>query len=265
MKVENIQAIDVHGHYGPYAGAQTELQNWLMSGAAEQIVRYASIARTERVVVSPLLALMPQFAGDAVAGNRDAAEQVALHPALLQWVVIHPGQPKTFDQADEMLRSDRCVGIKIHPEAHGYPIVEHGERIFAFAAERKAAVLAHSGERNSLPEHFAMFANEYPDIRLIIAHLGFSWNWDFSLQVRAIQQSKHGNLYVDTSSMFSIVPNLIEWAAGEIGADRILYGTDTPLYSTAMQRARIDCADLSDGQKRMILRDNAVKLLKLPE
>jgi predicted TIM-barrel fold metal-dependent hydrolase len=58
---------------------------------------------------------------------------------------------------------------------------------------------------------------------------------------------------------------LIEWAVREVGAERILFGTDTPLYFTAMQRARIDHADLGDEDKRLILRDNAVRVLNLPD
>jgi uncharacterized protein len=60
------------------------------------------------------------------------------------------------------------------------------------------------------------------------------------------------------------VPGLIEWAVREVGPERVLFGTDTPLYDTAMQRARIDQADLTDDQKRLILRDNAARLFGLP-
>jgi predicted TIM-barrel fold metal-dependent hydrolase len=45
----------------------------------------------------------------------------------------------------------------------------------------------------------------------------------------------------------------------------VLYGTDTPLYSAPMQRARIDHADLDDDAKRLILCDNACRLLALGE
>jgi len=99
-------------------------------------------------------------------------------------------------------------------------------------------------------------------MRLILAHLGCGWDGDPGHQVRAIQAPRHGNLFVDTSSAQSILPHLIEWAVREVGAERLLYGTDTPLYFAAMQRVRIDKADLSNEQKRMILRDNAVKLFK---
>ena len=83
--------------------------------------------------------------------------------------------------------------------------------------------------------------------------------------MRAIQASKHGNVLTDTSSMRSIMSGLIEWAVGEVGAERILYGTDTPCYFAPSQRARIDRADLTDTEKRMILRDNAKRLLPIPQ
>lgn len=49
----------------------------------------------------------------------------------------------------------------------------------------------------------------------------------------------------------------------DFGADRVLFGTDTPLDSRAMHRAHINHADLSDADERLILlilRDNALKL-----
>lgn len=59
------------------------------------------------------------------------------------------------------------------------------------------------------------------------------------------------------------MPGLIEWAVEQIGADRILYGTDTPLHFAPAQRARIDQAELDDQDKQVILRDNAIKLLNI--
>jgi predicted TIM-barrel fold metal-dependent hydrolase len=53
---------------------------------------------------------------------------------------------------------------------------------------------------------------------------------------------------------------LIEWAVRELGPEKILFGSDTPVYFAGSQRARIDRANLTARQKRMILRENAVKL-----
>jgi uncharacterized protein len=263
MSIQTLQAVDVHAHYGKYDRGKAELVNELMSGDADVVVRRARQANTRLTIVSPLQALLPRFQGDPVGGNLDAARVVAQTEGLLQWVVIDPKTPRTYEQADEMLRLPKCVGIKVHPEEHGYPIAEHAETLFAFAAARRAVVLGHSSEQNSLASDYVRFANAFPEMKLILAHLGCGWDGDLTHQVRAIQQSKHGNVFTDTSSARSITPNLIEWAVREVGAERILYGTDTPLYSAPMQRARIDHADLGDREKRLILCENACRLLSL--
>ena len=261
-----IQAIDVHGHYGLYHRDESPaLVNQFMTGDAELVARRARESNVEYTVVSPLLGLLPRGKADAVAGNREAARIVPKTKGLLQWVIVHPLQKQTFEQAREMMKSPTCVGIKLHPEEHVYPIRKHGRALFQLAAELRAVVLVHSGEAYSEPVDFVKFANDFPEVKLILAHLGNAGakRGDVDLQVRALQTAKHGNVWIDTSSARSVFPGLIEWAVKEVGADRLLFGTDTPLYFTANQRARIDYADITTKQKRMILRDNAAKLLKL--
>lgn len=260
-------AIDVHAHYGTYLHRKNPpIKNGFMTGDASVVATRAKHANTEWTVVSPLLSLLPRGEADAAAGNEEAARVVPQTDGLLQWVVINPLQAKTYDQAAAMLKQPRCVGIKVHPEEHLYPIKEHGHAIFEFADKHKAIVMTHSGEERSLPMDFVPFANDFPGAKLILAHLGCGWDGDPTHQVRAIQASKRGNVWVDTSSAQSILPKLIEWAVKEVGAERLLYGTDTPLYSVPMQRARIDHAEITEEQKRLILRENAVRLFatKLP-
>ena len=55
-----------------------------------------------------------------------------------------------------MLAQPQCVGIKIHPEEHGYPIREHARAIFEFAARYHTVVLTHSSEQNSLAAIFVL-------------------------------------------------------------------------------------------------------------
>lgn len=262
--ISDLSAIDVHGHYGPYEAAGVpSLNRRFMSGDPATVVARARQANTAYTVVSPIRGLMPRGEADAVAANEEARRVVHQTDALLEWVIVHPLQPETFDQARQMLQLPKCVGIKIHPEEHCYPIVEHGRSVFELAAQLDGVVLSHSGEPNSLPMDFVPFADDFPRVKLILAHLGHSGptGTSLDLQVRAIQASRHGNVLVDTSSMRSILPGLIEWAVGEVGADRVLYGSDTPLYFAPSQRARIDRADLTDVEKEMILRQNAERLL----
>jgi len=265
MSVNNIQAIDVHGHYGRYFRPQfTDLENRFCSADAATVVQRAQNANTQFTIVSPFLGLMPRGKADAVAGNDEAEHMVAQTKGLLQWVIIHPQQSHTYDQARRLLATPQCVGIKIHPEEHVYHISECGRAIFEFAAEHQALMLAHSGDEHSLPIEFIEFADDHPEVSLILAHLGNGGHAgkNPALQVRAIQASKHENVYTDTSSARSLFPGLIEWAVDEIGPNPILYGTDTPCYFPGSQRTRIDQSDISDESKHKILRDNAVHLLE---
>jgi len=259
-----IAAIDVHAHYGVwYRDDAPSLICECMSADAATVLARANQVNIRTTIVSPMTGLMPRGQADAVAGNIEAAQVTSETEGLMQWVIAHPLQPETFRQVDEMLAQPQCVGIKIHPEEHVYPIRDHGATLFELAAKHNAVVLAHSGDPHSLPKDFVEFANAHPNVTLILAHLGNGGGagGDPTLQVEAIQACRHGNVYVDTSSARSILPGLVEWAVKEIGADRILFGTDTPVYSTAMQRASIEFATITDEDKQKILWGNAERLL----
>ena len=99
--VEQLQAIDVHGHYGRWVQDEARAHmGRCMSGSAETVVARARRARIEWTVVSPLLGMMPRGQADAVAGNEEANRVVDQTDGLLQWVVINPLQPECMDPVD---------------------------------------------------------------------------------------------------------------------------------------------------------------------
>ena len=261
-----VGAVDVHGHYGYYDHSKlSALQLEFLSADPAEVLRRAGHARTQFTIVSPLSGLTPVGLLDVLKANEEASKVVDENEGLLQYVIINPLQPESYVQAVDILQRPKCVGIKIHPESHQYPIAEHGEAVFEFAAKHNAIVLAHSGDVNSSPDDFVPFADSYPEATIILAHLGNGGAAGGSpeLQVRALQRAKGNNLFIDTSSARSILPGLVEWAVKELGAERLLYGTDTPVYYAPMQWARVVCTDLSEREKRMILRENAFTLLNL--
>ena len=262
-----VQAVDVHGHYGDYDQDEiSKLQREVFFSAnVEEVLRRARHARTQFTIVSPLSGLTPVGRLDVLQANEEASKIVDENEGLLQYAIINPLQRESYDQSEEILQRPKCVGIKIHPESHQYPIAEHGDPVFEFAAKHRTVVLAHSGDINSVPDDYVLFADRYPEAKIILAHLGNGGAAAGSpeLQVRALQRAKGDNVYIDTSSARSILPGLLEWAVKEVGADRILYGTDTPVYYAPMQWARVVCTDLSVEEKRKILRENAFALFGL--
>ena len=167
---------------------------------------------------------------------------------IRQWVVVDPRQPATFRQAERMLKSPRCLGIKIHPSYHGYDIEEHAEALFSFAAEHGTVMLMHPQKIEKMP----FWADRYPEMKLIIAHLGST------AHVEAIRSAHHGNIYTDTSGGASNLNHIVEYAAETVGADKVLFGTDN--YSCAFQYGRIVLSGLADEDKEKILFGNACRL-----
>lgn len=265
MTFSDIPAIDSHAHTGRYLHADPLISEF-SSGEPDVVARRARACGIQWTIASPLAGLLPRGRTvDVAPANEAAFREVPKVPGLLQYVIVNPLQPKTYEQARTMLKSPWCVGIKVHPEEHDYRIKDYGEELFSFFEETGASVMTHSGCPNSLPEDFVPFANRHPGARVLLAHLGngSGANGRVDLQVRAVQAAKHGNLWVDTSSARSIMPGLIEWGVKELGAERVLFGSDTPLYDVAMHRTRIEMADLPAAAKRLILRDNAVKFFRL--
>jgi predicted TIM-barrel fold metal-dependent hydrolase len=261
-----MNAIDIHGHYGVYDRGAAQLTDRMMSGDLEVVRSRARGAGVQLTVVSPLRALFP-FGGDTLAANEETLASCTQYEDIHFWAVLEPRIRESYAQVEIMLRHHHCCGIKIHPRDHGYEIRQHGAAIFDFANAQRAIVLTHSGDPGSYPEDFVAFANNHPNVTLILAHLGNSDNGHLTRQVHAVRRAKEGNIYTDTSSIRSMSSGLIEWAVEEIGFDRLLFGTDTPLYFTAAQKARIEYAEIDDTAKRAILFDNAARILraKMPE
>jgi len=219
MKFWEIPAIDSHAHYGRYVDVDPLIAAF-SSGDADLVVKRAGACGIRWTVVSSLAGLLPRGRTvDVASANEVAFQDVPKVPGLLQYVIVNPLQPKTYDQARTMLKSRWCVGIKIHPEEHAYRIADHGEELFAFFEETGASVMTHSGCSNSLPADFVPFADRHPGARVLLAHLGNGAGdkGRVDLQVRAVQAAKHGDLWVDTSSARSILPGLVEWAVKELG------------------------------------------------
>lgn len=173
---------------------------------------------------------------------------------LYQWVVVDPRIENTFRQAERMLESGKCVGIKLHPPCHGYTLEEYGDKIFSFAEKYSAIVQIHP---EAGPDYILPFADKYPGVTFIMAHMGSFGN---DHDVDALLLSKHKNVYLDTSGSASNQNKVIEYVVEKAGSTRILFGTDT--YAAGFQRGRIEYALIPDKDKENILKNNAEKLFE---
>lgn len=169
---------------------------------------------------------------------------------VYQWLVLDPRQEKLFSQIEQMIKGEKVLGIKIHSPCHNYDIKEYGDKIFGFANELKCFVLSHPDSQDDL-SHIVAFADKYPDMKIINAHLGSV------AYVDAIEKAKYGNIFTDTSGYKSSSNNVVEYAVQRVGSEKIFFGTDT--YACGFQMGRIKYARISDKDKENIFYNNAKK------
>lgn len=249
--VIDIKAIDMHCHMntGSPADGKADLWENIHFAEYETIKKMFDAAGIEKNFYSTFGSLYDT--NETVKENEYLFNLSKEKEDVYQWVVIDPRNDKTFEQANKMLYTKKCVGIKLHPGMHKYSLDEFGDKIFSFASEHKTIVLIHP-EKDA--DFILPFADKYADVRFIMAHMD---RMDYD---RALSGSKHGNLYTDTSGSMSALNYVIEYYVNKFGSDRILFGTDT--YSPGFQRGRIEYALISNDDKKKILRYNAEKLFE---
>ncbi len=111
------------------------------------------------------------------------------------------------------------------------------------------------------------FLDSYPNMTIHMANLGGTFPMVVERMHNTVEArfpdallppSRKENLYVDTSSLG---PRAIELAAEIYGVDRLLVGTDTPIFSAETGLKSIHTTRLSDDDKNRILIQNAKEIL----
>ena len=160
------------------------------------------------------------------------------------------------------------VGIKIHPGQHQvFPDDPRYEPVWRFAAEHQLPIVTHSWalsdynptQRFATPEHFESCVSQYPQVNLILGHAGGRYEGH---RTAASLARRYPNVYLDLSGdVYSF--GFIEWLVAQVGADRILFGSDAVWIDPRTHLARILDADISLTEKRLILGENAARLFRL--
>lgn len=154
----------------------------------------------------------------------------------------------------------RCVGIKLWVALRcNHPNVDH---IAERAAELLAPILQHTFFRaggnlggESSPEHLAELAARHRHTTFIAAHAGLNWE----MGIKALIDVP--NVLVDTCG-FDPELGYTEMAVRELGAERVVYGSDATGRSFASQLAKVTGADISNEHKALILHANMERILQ---
>jgi len=228
----------------PGKGTASDL---IASGAGVGINRFlisSTATRTEQV----------ESINDFIAG-------VCTDPQFVGFGTMHPEFPNPQLEIERIL-SLSLKGLKLHPDFQEYNIDDPSLFPIYEAAEGKLPILFHIGDIRtdySHPHRLAHILEMFPDLVVIAAHLG-GWSlWDdfnHSLFER--------NVYIDTSSSLMLIEK--ETAVDIIrshGIDKVLFGTDYPMWSPEAELERFLSLGLTKEENQKILWENGRKLFGL--
>ena len=241
--------IDFHAH------------TWARDDAEEMMAREAKRHGIDRICISGLASWLPDL-DEVVSLNDRVYRAAADYPELyIPFVYLNPlhGQAAL----DELQRGldNGAKGIKLwiscwmdHPSVA--PVIER-------AIDLNMVILQHSWHKitgnypgESDPLCVAEIGRRYPELKLVMAHVGGDWRYG----LRAVRDVP--NVTADTSG--SMTDNgLVEAWVREVGAERLIWGTDMPGADLLLTLSKVRDADITDEEKRLILGGNAERLLGL--
>jgi Predicted metal-dependent hydrolase of the TIM-barrel fold len=255
--------IDVHVHYG-YSFFPIEPAN------AETLISTMDKYKIDISMVSSFRGIFYDFRDC----NSEMFRAIEAYPQRLQgYVVLNPNYPELSQAELKKYREHpQFAGVKLHASWHNKPI--DGKEfafIFDLCDEWDIPMLIHSyveddfSDQVSSPERIANVAKRHKN-KIIMAHMG----GNSRRACRAIANLE--NLYMDISSGRERASQLYVWelerianAVKEVGADRILFGTDFPLLDPSICLGMFEDAILSEEDFQKIAWENAVGIFKITD
>lgn len=209
------------------------------------------------------------------------------NPKLMCYGGVHPDDPSCLDEFNRMTGEYGLKGMKLVPCMQHFHL--NDRRLFPVYEKSEAdgiPILVHTGgdpvpgaEIFGHPRDVEEIATAFPRLTIIMAHMGIP----FFDETKEIMR-RHPNVYTDVSFAVSYeevlsfskmhrmeVPFLtrgfwkdtLSTLIGEIGYDRIFFGSDFPFIRPSKALDAFLELDISDAKKEMILWKNAKEFLRI--
>ncbi|MBL9215382.1 MAG: amidohydrolase [Opitutaceae bacterium] len=164
------------------------------------------------------------------------ARYVAAHPdTLIGFMSIDPTQEGWQRELEHAHQGLGLRGIKLLSMYAGFrPDERRLDPLWQYATRHRLPVLLHTGTtfisqaplECTLPRHLDAVAIRFPEVKIIMAHLGHPYEGECVVTIR-----KHPNVYADISALhyrpFQLYHSLM--LVQEYGVwDKVLFGTDYP-------------------------------------
>ena len=260
-----MKVIDFHTHVYPEkiaAKATKAIADFYnleggIPGTAEMLLNEGRKGGVEKYVILPV-AINPLNVRHL---NEATIEETKLHKEFIGFGTIHAAMDNIMGEV-EYIENIGLRGIKMHPDFQLFAIDD--KRLFEMYdyLQDKIPVILHTGDPRydySRPDKLKKVLDNFPRLTVIAAHLG-----GYGVFSEALEILGRTECYVDISSsrMFMEEEEIYRYIHG-YGADRILFGSDFPLWSPKDEFEALLKLKITDEEKEKIAYKKAERLLNL--
>ena len=182
------------------------------------------------------------------------------HHRAVGFAYLNPKhEEESLQEIDRCVKDGPLVGIKLWVAVRCND--QRLDSIIRRAGELKAAIYQHTWLKvggnlagESTPMELVELAARHPSVPIICGHTGGDWERG----IRAVRASQ--NLFIDTGGS-DPTSGFVEMAVRELGAERIIYGSDIGGRSFSSQLAKVIGAEISAASKKLILGENLKRML----
>ncbi len=229
-------------------------------GTAKTLINQCDASSVSKCLVTSV-ATTPHHAQSI---NTFIAEEVELHPErFIGFGSLHP-ESETLTEDAQHLIDLGLKGVKLHPDIQSFKADDPKViKIFEICDEKNLPVLLHTGDSrydNSNPNRIEKILKMFPNLTIIGAHFGGWSMWDKAPEILC----KYKNFYVDTcSSFYALSKKRAKEIIDIYGADRVIFGTDFPMWKQDEELDYLFSLGLSDQELENILSNNIERVLKI--
>ena len=160
---------------------------------------------------------------------------------------------RAMDEA--LARGGNLVG-ELVPATYGWSYGDEGFRRILDHASGKGMVFS---LHTMVSEELERVLADYRDVTFVLAHPGEQKTLFWHIE----QMKKNDNVYLDLSGTGLFRFGMLSKLVSEVGAERILFGSDYPVCNAGMYVGGVLAERISDDAKEKIFAGNAKRLLKL--
>lgn len=286
IDLAGVVAIDIHTHANLSSRAPRDpcsiivdeaMAKYFKSGKLPTIPEIAQYYRDLKMAAVIFPVDCEAEMGHWRIANEEVAELAAENnDVLIPFASIDPAKGKMgAREARRLIEEYGVRGFKFHPTGQGfYPNDRKAYVLYEAIAAAGLPALFHTGQtglgagapggmglrlKYSNPLYLDDVAADFPEMPIVMAHPSFPWQ-DEALAVAMHKPTVHIDLSGWSPKYFP--PNLVQYA-NSLLKDRVLFGSDYPAITPERWLADFDKLPIKPEVRPLILKQNALRLLRL--